>query len=334
MASRKRHNRAVFTERLLHRYLWETYYEGGAAARRLLPDHLRTTPINLVVPEMVTKEGYNVDLELHMKDRAAAVPVEVKWQPSEFKKDNQVSYLQKHDGFGVSFAPTPTGTIKGTDIPLVAIDRAAFLEWLAKNISRLAVETMEAKGGESSAAPSHWLMMLKGQQMIANFRRMRAAVKAGAHSRPFWAFQNKPGTVRDLLQMRVGDRVLVIDGHIRGAKGHFLEGGSKAAQKHLLETTEWWWATVRTPYFMVVDPADALGTFFESGAPAIGDRVWPHFIDFDLEAGGRVARLAPLGEFYESFRASWNGGGVLANLSQPTAQSLADALRHFSGSAL
>ena len=98
----KRIQRNAFSEKLIHRYLFERLYFGENKIRRsLLEDKYRHLTINLIVPEKTQKQLYS-NLTIYFKELEEGVPVEVKWnfQPS-FKK-NQEQYL-KNNGFIIAF---------------------------------------------------------------------------------------------------------------------------------------------------------------------------------------------------------------------------------------
>ena len=75
----KRIQRNAFSEKLIHRYLFERLYFGENKIRRsLLEDKYRHLTINLIVPEKNTKNNYIADLTIYFKELEEGVPVEVK----------------------------------------------------------------------------------------------------------------------------------------------------------------------------------------------------------------------------------------------------------------
>jgi hypothetical protein len=84
------------------------------------------------------------------------------------------------------------------------------------------------------------------------------------------------------------------------------------------------------PYYMVLD--DNRGLFFEDQIerPSIGDRKWPHFIDFKIKkeyVGGKELLFGPQGRFSEPFANSFNhGGGTPYPLSRAQYEQLKDRL--------
>ena len=131
------------------------------------------------------------------------------------------------------------------------------------------------------------------------------------------------GLVEQVLRVQAGDRLTIVKGTVPGSFAMPAD-----SSKRNLIAASWYVATVREPYFMVVDSSEALGTFFEDGEPDIGDRIWPHFIDFDILETRTASRIGALGRFAEAFRQSANwGNGALAPITRALADDLHDELR-------
>lgn len=326
---RKTINRNSFNEKLLHRYLLESYYlKTPALVRLLLPDAYHARRLNLVVPEMDTGQGYRMDLGLHFRMSDAAetqlVPVEVKWRASQATRANQLDYLRDMGGFVVSLSQGLKELPSG--IPHISIDPLDFQRWLSTNSRRLSDELLVDQG---VVAPQRqdWLLVLRGSAAV-NFKRMLERLDGGGvapHTRPFWAFRNSARTMEQLLTVRPEDRLTVVWGTIPGSQRLPNDERTRARSMTVSGACQ---ATIANPYFMVSDPDDLLGTFFESGHPEIGDRRWPHFLDFEIDERLGASRLSPLGRFGEAFADSVNSGdGGLARISASMAGELVETLR-------
>ena len=101
----KKINRNAFNEKLIHRYLSETYYLDKKERINLVPKRLQSkmSGLNLVVPEDVKSfDDYRADFSLYFKGDSNFYPVEVKWKSSDLKKSNQLQALANNNGFLVS----------------------------------------------------------------------------------------------------------------------------------------------------------------------------------------------------------------------------------------
>ncbi|NMB92298.1 MAG: hypothetical protein GYA31_01585 [Parcubacteria group bacterium] len=322
----KKINRNAFNEKLIHRYLFERYYFGDSQQRqKLLPDRLRNYQINLIVPEGTkTEERYRVDLEIFFKNMQNSVPVEVKWQISNFKKDNQKNYIKQKQGFVVVLGKTDKKYFENIDV--VIIDHEDFSDWIAENISRLSRESLiyRASSVSDASKSQYWVVFLKGGpkgSAVKNFDRMLKSQPL----HPFWAFRQHPKALPHILDMQKGDTIIFLFAST-------LKGGMAHSKnpKTSIKIHRFYICEIVEPYYMVLD--DNRGLFFEDQIkkPSIGDRRWPHFIDFTIKRpyeGPKELLFGPQGKFSESFANSFNhGGGTPYPLSRSQYELLKDKL--------
>lgn len=327
----KKINRNAFNEKLIHRYLFERYYFGNSQTRKkLLPERLHKNQINLIVPEGSKKEAkYRTDLEIFFKNKQAGVPVEVKWHLSDFKKDNQKNYIKEKEGFVVVLGETDQKSFEGIDV--VTIDHNDFADWIADNISRLSRESLiyQAESRDLSSKSQYWVVFLKGGpngDAAKNFDRMLA----GKPACPFWAFRQNAVALPNILEMQKGDKMLFIFG--KAGMGMAMQKDPKTQ----VTINRFYICNIVEPYYMALD--ESRGLFFEDQLkkPDIGDRHWPHFVDFEIKkAKNNVElRFGKQGEFAVAFSSSFNyGGGTPFRLSRAQFESLKDKLNKLTAEA-
>jgi len=319
----KKINRNAFNEKLIHRYLFERYYFGSAQQRRkLLPERLQKSEINLIVPENIQNDAqYRADLTLYFKGQKLGVPVEVKWLAGAFNKKNQIDYLKNNDGFLIILGDTKLEQIEGVDV--VQIKHDDFADWIADNISRLSRESLiyQAESKKLADKNQFWVVFLKGGNdgsAIQNFDRMLAADK----KYPFWAFRQHAKALPNILDMQRGDKIFFI----------FASSHGMAQPKHpktKVTVHRYYLGEIIEPYYMALDKQR--GCFFEaSDNIEINNRRWPHFIDFKIIKNYDRDPALSFGHqvgFSEAFSNSFNyGGGTPYPLSRAQFENLKDVL--------
>jgi hypothetical protein len=279
----KKINRNAFNEKLLHRYLLETYYRGNKRTREpLLPERHHTERINLIVPEKhATGESYRADLTIYFKTRPRGIPVEVKWTSEELAKNSsshQVEYLSRRGGFAVVVGDCgekpEKKRIHGKLIHVQKIDPDDFQRWVAANISKLARECLLVRHNSAVENDNqYWIVFLRGPAR-ASFDKMLA--KIGGRKTHFWAFKQNQVALRHILDMQKNDRCLFILGSV-------LERQRLTYERQRTLTVDSWYLTrIKEPYYMVLGRGQ--GTFFEKRTNAsLSKRQWPHFMDFEIE---------------------------------------------------
>lgn len=322
----KKINRNAFNEKLIHRYLFEQYYFGDSQQRKkLLPERLRRNQINLIVPEGSKNDArYRADLEIFFKNKQKGIPVEVKWHLSDFKKDNQKNYIKQENGFVVVLGETNDKTYDGIDV--VTIDHDDFADWIAENISRLSRESLiyQAESKKLSDKGQYWVVFIKGATngpAIKNFDRMLKSKPKNT----FWAFRQHPKSLPYILDMQKGDKIFFIFSSTHG-------GGMAHSKnpKTVIRIHRYYICNILEPYYMALD--NQRGLFFENqeARPKIGDRRWPHFIDFEIKKKSRKKLeldFGKQGEYAEAFSSSFNhGGGTPHPLSRAQFETLKDRL--------
>lgn len=329
----KKINRNAFNEKLIHRYLFERYYFGNPFQRKkLLPEKLHRAKINLIVPEgSKTEARYRADLEIFFKGRQVGVPVEVKWHLSDLKKDNQKNYIKEKNGFVVVLGETDQKTFDGIDV--VQIDHEDFSDWIAENISRLSRESLIYQAGSNklSEKTQYWLVFLLGGATGPAIRHFKKMLKDGSKKYPFWAFRQHAKSLPHILEMQRGDKLIFIFAKVPG--GNMTMSHSPATE---IQISHFYICEIIEPYYMALD--NQRGLFFERDASGreyveIGDRHWPHFVDFKIGTGKRkyskgvYLNFGKQKEFSEAFYSSFNhGGGTPYPLSRAQFEMLKDRL--------
>jgi len=322
----KKINRNAFNEKLIHRYLFERYYFGNSEQRKkLLPQRLQKYQINLIVPEGTkSEEKYRSDLEIFFKNKEEGVPVEVKWHIGDFKKDNQKIYIKKNNGFVVVLGKTDQKSLGGIDI--VVIDHEDFADWIAENISRLSRESLiyQAFSLDGHAKSQYWVVFLKGGangSAVKNFDRMlKSKPKC-----PFWAFRQHSKSLPYILDMQKGDTLIFLFSST--PKGGMAQSKNP---KTIIKIHRFYICEIIEPYYMVLD--DNRGLFFEDAKkrPLIGNRRWPHFVDFKIKksySDKEGLLFGPQEKFSEAFSNSFNhGGGTPYPISRSQYENLKDHL--------
>jgi len=320
----KKINRNAFNEKLIHRYLFERYYFGISSQRKkLLPERLKKNPINLIVPEdSKSGFGYRADLTIYFKNQLYGTPVEVKWLLSGLSKSNQINYLKQNNGFLVILGDTNKKTFQGIDV--VSIDHNDFSDWIAENISRLSRESLlyQAESKKLSNKGQYWAVFLKGGddgKAVQNFDRMLESRSRNS----FWAFRQHSKSLPYILDMQKGDKIIFLFASSRGMAQPKDPGT-------IVKVYRYYICNIIEPYYMALD--DQRGLFFENKEKKllIGDRKWPHFMDFEIKK--KYSKETELlfgrqGEFSEVFSNSFNhGGGTPYPLSRAQFEKLKDRL--------
>lgn len=316
----KKINRNAFSEKIIHRYLFERYYFGTTQQRRnLLPERFHKDKINLIVPEdSKSGTGYRADLTIYFKNQQVGVPVEVKWLLDEFSKNNQINYLKEKNGFLVILGDTLEKTIHGIEI--IQIKHDDFSDWIAENISRLSRESLiyQAESKKLTDKNQYWVVLLRGNAPKVNFDRMLKS----SSIRPFWAFKQNKEALKYILDMQRGDKILFLFGKaIGGAMGHSSNPNVK------LKINSYYLCDIVEPYYMVLN--ENQGLFFEKGEKPINKREWPHFLDFNIKRRyeGKSLIFGKQGEYGIAFAHSCNyGGGTPYPLSRTQFEKLKDYL--------
>ena len=90
----KKLNRNSFSEKIIHRYLFDRLYFGDKKTKSsLLPKDYNSYKVNLIVPEKKEKE-YRADLTIYFQDIEEGIPVEIKWNAKSSIGQNQISNIQ------------------------------------------------------------------------------------------------------------------------------------------------------------------------------------------------------------------------------------------------
>ena len=329
----KKINRNAFNEKLIHRYLFERYYFGNSGQRRkLLPERLHQKKINLIVPEDSKSDaGYRADLTIYFRNQSQGIPVEVKWLLKGFTKPNQINYLKNNKGFVVILGDTNEKIFEGIDV--LSIDHDDFADWISENISRLSRESLiyQAESNKLSNKTQYWVVFLLGGRNGPALKHFIKMLNDKTKVNPFWAFRQNSRALRNILEMQRGDKIVFIFARVPGGNMRCPND-----QKAIISVSNYYFCDIIEPYYMALK--GDRGLFFETDTAKkdyveIGDRKWPHFIDFMIGSGKRKYKkevdleFGKLGEFSEAFSNSFNnGGGTPYPLSRAQFETLKDKL--------
>jgi hypothetical protein len=317
MSQIKKLNRNSFNEKLIHRYLFERYYFGNKSLRNsLLPKTYHKLEIKLIAPEVNSStSNYRADLSIYFKQNPKKIPVEVKWSFSELTKQNQIQYLEKNNGFVVSFDKNKNSKLT---IPQISINYEDFFQWVSLNVSNLTRESLSYRANidEINANTQYWLVFLRGTAH-PNFQRMLSQ----SSNSPFWAYEQNKTALKNIFDVQKNDLCIYILGKAN-------EGMGVSDNPNLpLEINSYYTTKIKEPYYMVLKGKK--GTFFEKGDIPINKRRWPHFVDFYITSKfEKKIILNKRGEFSKCFAESYNyGHGTPVSLTRRQWDSLQDLLR-------
>jgi len=148
---------------------------------------------------------------------------------------------------------------------------------------------------------------------------------------PFWAFKQDAKALPNILEMQKGDKFLFVFAKAPGGN----QALSNDSKKEIL-ISRYYFCEIIEPYYMALD--NERGLFFEKDTAKkdyveIGDRKWPHFIDFRIGTGKRKYEkylylpFGKMGKFAMAFSNSFNhGGGTPYPLSRAQFETLKDKL--------
>jgi hypothetical protein len=319
----KKINRNAFNEKLIHRYLFETYYLDKKERINLVPKRLQSkmSGLNLVVPEDVKSfDDYRADFSLYFKGDSNFYPVEVKWKSSDLKKSNQLQALANNNGFLVSFDKPNIDHIDHA-----TINKDHFQNWLIKRVELLYEESLSDKV-EIKQGSGKWIVILRSKHALNNFSKMEGMM--GKTSKRFWAFKNSMFVMRNLLNVKKGDEMIFLF-----IKTTHPEGSAMIpASNNNFELYKACFTKITEPYYMELEGKKS--TFFEGNdIPAISERKWPHFFNFDIqeehnfEPSVFVERRTMEKDLKTRIANSANQGGVLESLTDLQLQEIKAIVR-------
>ena len=319
----KKINRNAFAEKMIHRYLLETYYLDKKERKNLVPKRLqgKMSDLNLVVPEdSKSFDGYRADFSLYFKGDKKFYPVEVKWKSSDLKKSNQLEALAKNKGFLVSFDKP---TVQGIDYAVIQKDH--FQNWLIKRVELLFEESLSEKV-KIKKGSGKWIVILRSTHAYNNFKKMESMMNSS--SRRFWAFKNSMFVMKNLLNLKKGDDMIFLfiqTTHPEGSK-------MIADSNNDFEMNRACFAKVTNPYYMELEGDKS--TFFEGNEmPTVSERKWPHFFNFDIyeehnfEPSVFVKRRNMEKDLKIRIANSANQGGVLESITDLQLQEIKSIVR-------
>lgn len=327
----KKINRNAFSEKIIHRYLFERYYFSDNRQREaLLPQEYKGQVINLIVPENSSKE-YRADLELYFKKQKIGVPVEVKWTASDFNKSNQRKYIEEKNGFLVTFK----NSIKNfPEKSVVIIDKTDFSNWVSENISKLTRDALISQiDSLSGINKQYWLVFLRGGKdgsAHKNFMKMLDL----STNKPFWAFRQNRKALHHILNMQKGDKIIFMFSSVKdGSSAHTRNPNA------IIDVSKYYICTITDPYYMALEGKKSI--FFENvegGTLEVNNRKWPHFVDFIIDKKQETQEILKFGrqyEYSEIFANSTNfGGGTPQPLTIDEYNKLYDKLQMLSSQSI
>ena len=319
----KKINRNAFAEKMIHRYLLETYYLDKKERKNLVPKRLQSkmSDLNLVVPEdSKSFDGYRADFSLYFKGDKKFYPVEVKWKSSDLKKSNQLHALANHDGFLVSFDKP---IIDGIDYAVINKDH--FQNWLIRRVELLFEESLSEKV-EIKQGSGKWIVILRSKHALNNFSKMEGMM--GNTSKRFWAFKNSLFVMKNLLNLKKGDEMIFLFIKTTHPEGSAMIPSSN----NQFELYKACFSKITEPYYMELEGDKS--TFFEGNdMPAISERKWPHFFNFDIyeehnfEPSVFVKRSNMEKDLKTRIANSANQGGVVESITDLQLQEIKSIVR-------
>ena len=315
--AKKKVNRNLFEEKILHRYYLESLYffENTINKNLLIPNFKESNKIKyknlaLVVPEFTyKKEGYRADFALYFKNLESEIPVEIKWRSSLLKNENQINVLKRKKGFLVVLDDDVD-----TGIPTVELNIDDFQEWVSKRILNLTSDSISHKIHNESFRNknnSRWIVALRSPDSFRNFNKMYE----NYNKNPFWAFLHNKHVTSRIFSLQKNDSMLFL----------FYkspEDGNKMKKNRTsrpIEIHSWAEVNIEIPYYMSLDGEQA--EFFEkirlsnNNYINISNRKWVHFIDFKIKHFKKDLELKTnSGILDEHLVDSSNKGGVLKSV--------------------
>ena len=308
---------------MIHRYLLETYYLDKKERKNLVPKRLqgKMSDLNLVVPEdSKSFDGYRADFSLYFKGDKRLFPVEVKWKSSDLKKSNQLQALADNNGFLVSFDEP---TIEGVEYAVINKDH--FQNWLIRRVELLFEESLSEKV-EIKQGSGKWIVILRSKHALGNFSKMEGMM--GNTSKRFWAFKNSLFVMKNLLNLKKGDEMIFLFIKTTHPEGSAMIPSSNNQFK-LYKAC---FSKITEPYYMELEGDKS--TFFEGNdMPAISERKWPHFFNFDIyeehnfEPSVFVKRRNMEKDLKTRIANSANQGGVLESITDLQLQEIKSIIR-------
>lgn len=324
----------VFDEKLIHRYLFERFYEPSDRKlyQKCLPKSMWSKRVNVMIPEAGgTGKGARPDLELYFTDDIGATPVEVKWDIEEsVNRLNQLEYIHNNDGFYASFTDLNESFVSGLkigkfygsdkqrieltqqhidmlrDVEKVTLDEKDFIGWLSINYERLFHHQIRQL---SSLRPHHWLVVLKNWSDDANparinWRKMRESPKS-QKSTGFWAFRQKSDGIAfsNCMNMRKGD--IVLFAWVRAGTTAIRNDPSSIRSIEKAFSCE-----LTADYF--VDMNREYEGIFEDKNKNLNNSEWPHYIKYKFQrntkSDSEPILYTPKGHLSTNFAKSFNRG--------------------------
>ncbi len=270
----KKFNRNPFNEKLIHRFFFETLYCDKQNRDLLVPSNIKQDlkKLNLVVPEAsIVEGGYRPDFKLYFKGMEKTVAVEIKWHSKDLKENQKEALIGDTDtngnrGYVLSFDD------EDIEVEHVQIDKELFENWLIKRVKSLWNDAYSYKI-EKQIGKRTWIVILRGKS-IQNFQKM---VKQ--HRDNFWAFQNTPFIMKNLLEIKHRDEIIFLLVKASGNERQALQRDSREK----LDVLSFFVGNIKEPYVMYLKGPKA--TFFEGRDDlSVNNRKWPHFIEFTEEA--------------------------------------------------
>lgn len=300
MVEGKKLNRKAFDERLIHRYLLETLYgvsgtrRGEKICKEMFKGKFSPSDVNIVMHE-VSRPGYRVDLEIYHNGSNKPVPLEIKWSDEKDKlKQNQLTYLDKNNGYMVSFIPKenlklaveerfPNSSYSNINYSELNIED--FREWMRHRHQALIDDQLRFVGA-SGVKRKNWLISLRAKpgrnRALQNMKNM---LNETNKQKRFWALKNNSVSIKNALSMHEGDRVIFLFYRLTPCNP---SERYKISHPPPLETKinihGYIIGKITTGHHFMINQQNPENkeTFFEAVGVNVGDRKWPHFFDFEI----------------------------------------------------
>jgi len=316
----KKVNHNVFAEKLIHRFLLETYYRTSSVDKDSyklhLPEKYQEKVVNVILPE-TSKKDTRPDLEIYFKGESKAIPVEVKFDIGDAKNSpNQIKHIHKNSGFYVSFTEledgfenkenttetfTPDVKSKLLECDRVVIDKLSFNNWFSKQYPTL---LNNQSIGYDSSSVNQWIVVQRAwkskRESTQNWFKM--IKKSGNKNRGFWAFEQKTTgkAVSNCLNMRQGDMILFI--FVKAQSSQIARNPS-----NITHVEKAYSCKLTSDYFL--DKKRYYKGVFEKKDVDLHNSKWPHFIEFEfLQETELGLEFSPPKHLDSTFADSYNQG--------------------------
>jgi hypothetical protein len=249
--------------------------------------------------------------------------IEVKWKAKELKAPNQIKYLKKHKGLLIALDTLTaerqnklndilkkgrsTGKWRNDSIDSKQFDLVHLTEWfLNKRLKLLKIQDLT----EDSRNKKYWIVVLRGDAVIANWDRMEKYCTKHNTRQRFWAWSNgSPKTIEACLDMSTGDEMLFLVAKTnKNERAAMFTDPRKRPKEKAIEFKRWYKLSLSSSH-LIFDNPQILKVFKDNKEQH--ERGWPHFVKFYIdERNEELIDIGPRGDFAHILSSSGNQRGA------------------------